>query len=348
LGVGWARGVIKRVSKSALFMSFVDHERWPNVTADLDTRAGELYAPVGKVLPFRRRDGDGAVGVARDASRSVSEPAVEVGFASSREQFESLVSFMDGTDAAGMDHAGLEERLDRDGRELLRRLLDDHLALRAVREPRLDCVVGDDEVARGRVERDHRRVLGTVFGTVTVARMAYRAPGHRNLHPADAALNLPVERHSHGLRKLAAVEAARGSFQDAVDGIERACGQQLAKRQVQELAQLAAVDFEDFYHARKPARCKRGDLLVISADGKGIVMRPDALRPKPLSREPGEARNTRKHGSRAPRRATTSGSPRSARSTTRPPSRAPRLTSSPATKTPNVTRPRDRSLPTSG
>jgi hypothetical protein len=249
------------------------------VTADLDTRAGELYAPMGKVLPFRRRGGDGAVGKDRDASRERSERAAD-GFASSREQFESLVSFMDGTDAAGLDHAGLEERLDRDGRELLRRLLDDHLALRAVREQRLAQVVGDDEVTRGRVEADHRRVLETVFGEVTVSRMAYRAPGHRNLHPADAALNLPVERHSHGLRKLAALEAARGSFQDAVDALERACGQHLAKRQVEELAQIAAVDFEDFYHARKPARCKRGDLLVISADGKGIVMRPEALRPK--------------------------------------------------------------------
>jgi uncharacterized protein UPF0236 len=250
------------------------------VTADLDTRAGELYAPMGKVLPFRRRGDGGAVEEVRDAGRQRSEAAVVAGFASSREQFESLVSFMDGTDAAGLEHAELEERLDRDGRELLRRLLDDHLALRAIREQRLESVIGDDEVARGRVEREHRRVLGTVFGEVTVSRMAYRAPGHRNLHPADAALNLPVERHSHGLRKLAAVEAARGSFQDAVSGIERACGQQLGKRQVEELAQLAAVDFEDFYQARKPARCKRGDLLVISADGKGIVMRPDALRPK--------------------------------------------------------------------
>jgi hypothetical protein len=250
------------------------------VTADLDTRAGELYAPMGKVLPFRRRGDGGAVKEVRDAGRQRSELAVVAGFASSREQFESLVSFMDGTDAAGLDHAELEERLDRDGRELLRRLLDDHLALRTVREQRLESVVGDDEVARGRVEADHRRVLGTVFGEVTVTRMAYRAPGHRNLHPSDAALNLPVERHSHGLRKLAAMEAARGSFQDAVDAIERSCGQQLGKRQVEELAQIAAIDFEDFYQARKPARCKRGDLLVISADGKGIVMRPDALRPK--------------------------------------------------------------------
>ena len=167
------------------------------MTADLDTRAGELYAPMGKVLPFRRRGDDGALGEDRDAGRECSELAVD-GFASSREQFESLVSFMDGTDAAGLDHAGLEERLDRDGRELLRRLLDDHLALRAVREQRLESVVGEDGVTRGRVEADHRRVLGTVFGKVTVSRMAYRAPGRGNLHPADAALNLPVERHSMG------------------------------------------------------------------------------------------------------------------------------------------------------
>jgi hypothetical protein len=168
------------------------------VTADLDTRAVELYAPMGEVLPFRRRGGDGAVEDDRDAGRSLSEPAVVDGFASSRARFESLVRFLDGTDAAGLDHAGLEDRLDRDGRELLRGLLDDHLALRAVREQRLESVVDDDEVTRGRVEREHRRVLGTVFGKVTVSRMAYRAPGRGNLHPADAALNLPVERTPTG------------------------------------------------------------------------------------------------------------------------------------------------------
>ena len=252
------------------------------------------------------------------------------GFASSREQFESLVGFLDGTDAAGLSHAELEERLDRDGRELLRRLLDDHLALRAVREQRLEQVVGDEGVARGRVESGHARALETVFGTVTVERLAYRAPGLGNLHPADAALNLPVERHSHGLRKLAALEAARGSFQDAVEAIERSTGQQLGKRQVEELAQLAAVDFEDFYADRRPSGPKPEQLLVLSADGKGIVMRPDALRTKAASRARPRRPRSPRPGYRAPRSATTSGWRRSARCTTRPPRRAPRPTSSPS------------------
>src|ERR1039458_7582170 len=86
-----------------------------------------------------------------------------------------------------------------------------------IREQRLEQVTGDEGVARGRVESGHARALESVFGTVSVEPLAYRAPGLGNLHPADAVLNLPVERHSHGLRKLAALEAARGSFQDAMN-----------------------------------------------------------------------------------------------------------------------------------
>ena len=160
----------------------------------------------------------------------------------------------------------------------MRRLLDDHLALRALREQRLERVIGYEEFVRTLLDSGHERALETVFGTVRVERLAYRAPGVRNLHPADAALNLPVERHSHGLRKLAALEAARGSFQDASDAIDRSTGVRLGKRQIEELATLAAVDFEEFYETRRPARSKPGDLLVLSCDGKGIVMRPDALR----------------------------------------------------------------------
>ncbi len=254
------------------------------MTADLDTRCGELYASRDEVLPAGQADSDDAAAGAGASGSSPGDSAVLDAFASSREQFGSLVRFLDGTDAAALSHAELEERLDRDGRELLRRLLDDHLALRAMREQRLQDVVDDDGVPRGRVETGHVRALETVFGTVSVERLAYRAPGMGNLHPADAALNLPVERHSHGLRKLAALQSPRGSFDDAVDAIERQTGQRLGKRQLEELAGLAAMDFEDFYETRRPARSKPRDLLVLSADGKGIPMRADALRTRAPTR----------------------------------------------------------------
>ena len=96
---------------------------------------------------------------------------------------------------------------------------------------------------------------------------------------ADAGLNLPAEKHSHGLRRLAAVEACRGSFDDATNAIARVTGQTVGKRQTEQLAARAAADFETFYATRTPAVCDPGDVLVVSVDGKGTVMRPDALRP---------------------------------------------------------------------
>jgi hypothetical protein len=60
-----------------------------------------------------------------------------------------------------------------------------------------------------------------VFGQVTVSRLAYRQRGSENLYVADAELNLPEEKHSHGLRRLAAPAAPQGSFEDARDAIGR-------------------------------------------------------------------------------------------------------------------------------
>jgi hypothetical protein len=139
-------------------------------------------------------------------------------------------------------------------------------------------VVDAAGTVRTSVESGHRRALATVFGEVDVERMAYRSRGEENLHPADASLNLPEEKHSHGLRRWSAVEASRGSYDGATDAIERATGQKVGKRQVESLVQRAAADVDDFYEQRSGLGGDREDVLVISVDGKGIVMRPEALR----------------------------------------------------------------------
>ena len=200
------------------------------------------------------------------------------GFERSRELFESLVSMLGDPAATEWTHTDLEDRLAASGRELLRSLTQDHLDLRAEREQPRTGVVDADGVARTRVESGHQRTLRTVYGPVQVRRKAYRAPTVDNLYPADAVLNLPAGKHSHGLRRLAAIEATRGSFDDAAAAIERSTGARIGKRQVEDLTRAAAVDVEAFYAAHRPAPAEPQDILVLSVDGKGVVMRPDALR----------------------------------------------------------------------
>ena len=201
------------------------------------------------------------------------------GFGASRERFEVVAGWLGSAEAAGLQAAELESRLDTAGRELLRQLLQDHLDLRAAREPRLGEVTGADGITRTRAETGHCRALATVLGEVTVTRIAYRAPGAANLHPADAALNLPEEKHSHGLRRLDAIESARGSFEAAGQAAGRATGTVLGKRQAEQLARAAAADIDAFYAGRRPGPSGPDVLLVMQYDGKGIVMRHEALRP---------------------------------------------------------------------
>jgi hypothetical protein len=200
-------------------------------------------------------------------------------FAASRDLFETVLGWLAGQPAGGLEHSQLEARLQTDAREVFRQLFQDHLDLRAAREQRIGDVVDADQVAHPNTEPGHTRGLATVFGQVLVTRIAYRARGRTNLHPADGVLNLPAEEYSHGLRRLAAVEASRGSYDGAVEAIERGAGQQIGKRQVEQLAHRSAVDADEFYRGRQPPAGSSSDPLVLSCDGKGVVMRPDALRP---------------------------------------------------------------------
>ncbi len=127
-----------------------------------------------------------------------------------------------GTEAAGLEHGSLEDELESRGREVMRLMYQEHLELRTEREERVEVACAEGVTHRS-IETGHTRPLHTIFGSVSVERLAYRRRGHTNLYPADAELNLPVETHSHGLRRLAAVEATRGSFEDASAAVARAC-----------------------------------------------------------------------------------------------------------------------------
>jgi hypothetical protein len=204
-------------------------------------------------------------------------------FAMSKAMFAALAGELAGPAAAGLTASGLEELLDERGREVLRQLLQDHFDLRKIREEQQarehpGPAQGPDGITRSRLETGHGRLLATLFGTVTVTRCAWRKPGAGNWRPADAALSLPAGRHSHTLAKLACLEAARGSFDGAHAAVTRRCGKVIGKRQIEESVVHAAADIPAFYASRIPEPCTPSALVVLSADGKGVVMRPGALR----------------------------------------------------------------------
>jgi hypothetical protein len=103
-----------------------------------------------------------------------------------------------------------------------------------------------------------------------------------SLFPLDAELNLPPEEFSHGVRRRVAMASAKESFDEVAADIAETTAAEVARRQVEELAGRAAVDFDDFY-AERERRAEEveetSSLLVISTDGKGIVMRQEDLRP---------------------------------------------------------------------
>ena len=203
---------------------------------------------------------------------------VEAAFAGSQADFtQTITELANNTD--GLTHSQIEAYLHTASLKVFRQVFQDKLDLQAEHEPRLEQVIDHAEVARTVVEPDHDRLLSTIFGTVVVGRLAYRARGQANLHPADAALNLPLERHSHGLRRLAAQHATRGSFAQATGTIREITGVEVGKRQVEELTVRAAADVETFYSQHRPGPALPTTTLVMTFDAKGVLMRPQALRP---------------------------------------------------------------------
>ncbi|WP_414166357.1 ISKra4 family transposase [Streptoverticillium reticulum] len=204
-------------------------------------------------------------------------------FEAATKLFEVLVTDLAAPQTGELAHHELEELLEERGRDLLRQLLQDHLDLRERREreaaaTRRPHVLGPDGLPRPRLETGHGRLLATVFGTVTVSRCAWRRLDASNVHPADAVLSLPRGRHSHGLARLAVQAATRMSYDAAHEAIVRRCGRVLGKRRLAGLLVEAACDIDSFYGAKVFEPCTDSTVLVLSADGKGIVMRPEALR----------------------------------------------------------------------
>ena len=195
-------------------------------------------------------------------------------FTAAREQFEKLMDELRSESTPTLEQGDVESLIAREGHELLRRLMPGYLDQRAEAEEPLDVLLGADGPER-RHGCARSRDLLTVFGEVTVRRLGYRGIRLGSVFPLDEALNLPTDKYSLGLRRKVGLEVAKGSVDEAVMAIEEGTGAQGAKRQTEQLSRAISVDFDEYY-ASQPREAGTG-LLVMSVDGKGVVMRHQDL-----------------------------------------------------------------------
>ena len=136
-------------------------------------------------------------------------------------------------------------------------------------------------------ELTHRRILETILytihGKVTFKRLGYSQRGHESIFPLDAAINLPPSAYSFELQRFIARRITTVSFDEVLDLVREVTGIKIGRRQALEVVLACAVDFDDFYaKARTKPRPVVGSaeapIMVLTTDGKGIVMRPEGLR----------------------------------------------------------------------
>ncbi len=201
-------------------------------------------------------------------------------FAAADAAYDALKQRLLGPAALASTEADIERLISVDGREVLRCLLQGHVEHRSATEPRVR-VVGDDGIERRHARDGASRAVKSVFGDVAVARKAYTARGCDARMPLDADLNLPPQTFSLELRRMIALTTSRNSYDETVTALGYSTGLRLGRRQVEEAARAASVDFDAFYAETEltvPPK-DTGDVLVITTDGKGVVMLPDSLRP---------------------------------------------------------------------
>lgn len=160
-------------------------------------------------------------------------------------RFQELVGELRSASRRELEHGGVESLIAREGNEVLRLLMQGYLDRRSAGEEKLEHVKGADGEER-RHCRTRSRLLMTVFGEVTVKRLGYSGARLKSVFPLDAALNLPPDKYSQGVRRKVGREVAKGSFEEAMKALEESTGAVVPKRQAQALSGRSAWTLTSF------------------------------------------------------------------------------------------------------
>jgi len=200
-------------------------------------------------------------------------------FSGAHEQLVQLIKQLQSEYHTESEHGDIEKFINKKGQEILRQLLQGWFDLQASNEEKMEFVNSATGEKLNHVRCDRNRPLNSLFGKVTVTRTGYNQIKKSSVFPLDGKLNLSTNSYSDGIYYRVSNEAIRGSFDDVVETVAETTGGYVAKRQSLKIVKDVAQDIERYYQKKRFIKPEEtSDLLVLTFDGKGIVMRPDGLR----------------------------------------------------------------------
>ena len=146
-----------------------------------------------------------------------------------------------------------------------------------------------------RLDESHRRTYHSIFGPFMLSRYVYGTrEGQRiDLVPFDARLELPESEYSYVLQDWAGTLSVEHAFGRTAQTLERMLGLSVTVDSLERTSRKMAESVAGFRDSlKKPPVKEEGEILVATADGKGIPMRrPADQRPVGARRKKGEKAN---------------------------------------------------------
>jgi len=152
---------------------------------------------------------------------------------------------------------------------------------------------GDQEA----VELDYydNRVIDylSIFGPVKIPRSYYYRSGHGGICPLDEQLNLPERKYSYLLQRWLSAHCVKDTYDEAVKELEELLGVSIPKRSMQLVMRDVSQKVDDFWDQQS---CPGGDaqIIVISADGKGVPMKQSSDKKASKRLKKGQKRTKKK------------------------------------------------------
>jgi hypothetical protein len=211
----------------------------------------------------------------------VLQAAVEGKGLELQSQMEELQGFIRTAVATGLAAHEVEQGLFKRLLELGYQLQQWFFALLGDGDQGETVTTGEGRVLR-RLPSQHRRAYQSIFGPFELERVVYGTrEGQRVEHvPLDARLRLPGGKFSYLLQDWDQALAVESPYQQVKGVLQRMLGLEQSVASLEQMTRTMAETVEGFWVEQAPAPAARAEqVVVLSADGKGVPMRKPAAAP---------------------------------------------------------------------